>query len=155
MSPEALLELRGFALPRPAAAIANYAPFVLAGKLLYVSGQLAFQPDGTLHARHIGKLGRDVSLDAGKEAARFCALNVLGQAKAALGELARIACCVRLGGFINCTPDYESVAAVMNGASDLIVEALGERGPHARSTIGVAQLPLDCAVEVEAIFQVE
>jgi enamine deaminase RidA (YjgF/YER057c/UK114 family) len=149
-----LLEL-GIVLPTPAAPVANYVPVTQAGSLLVISGQLAIEPDGKLHARHKGKLGLDVSDEAGRAAARLCAINVLAQARGVLGSLDRIKRCLRLGGFINSTTDYPALALVMNGASDLMVEVLGEAGRHARSTIGVAQLPLGCAVEVEAMFEID
>lgn len=154
MSPEDRLAALGLVLPSPAAPLANYVPFVRAGDLLFVSGQLAYGPDGKLSPRHAGKLGREIFHEAGQEAARLCALNVLAQAKAALGELSRIGRCVRLGGFINCMSEFHALAAVMNGASDLMVQALGDKGRHARSTIGVADLPLNSAVEVEATFSI-
>lgn len=145
----------GVALPQAAAPVANYVPAVVTGNLLVISGQLALGPDGKLADRHKGKLGAEVSDEAGKEAARFCAINLLAQAKAALGgDLSRLRRCVRLGGFINAVPTYAGLAPIMNGASDLMVEAMGEAGRHARSTIGVAELPLDCAVEVEAMFEI-
>lgn len=151
---EARLAELGIALPQAAAPVANYAPFVLAGGNLVVSGQLALGPDGKLDAAHKGKLGADVSGESGRVAARNCAINVLAQAKAALGDLDRIERCLRLGGFINAAPDFIDLALIMNGASDLMVEVLGDRGRHARSTVGVASLPLGCAVEVEALFSV-
>src|SRR3954447_4467583 len=144
----------GIALPAPAAPVANYVPFVLTGSLLVVSGQLCFGSDGKIADAHRGKLGRQVSAENGVEAARLCAVNVLAQAKAAIGDLDRIARCVRLGGFINAEPDFAALAPVMNGASDLMVAVFGDKGRHARSTIGVAELPLDAAVEVEAMFEV-
>lgn len=144
----------GIVLPTPAAPVANYVPFVITGRQLIVSGQVAFGADGKLADRHKGKLGGSVSSEAGIEAARFCAINVLAQAKSALGSLDRIARCVRLGGFINAQPDFTTVPAIMNGASDLMVAVLGENGRHARSTIGVAVLPFDSAVEVEALFEI-
>ena len=144
----------GIVLPTPAAPVANYVPFVLTGNQLVVSGQVALGPDGKLAERHKGKLGGNISAEAGLEAARFCAINVLAQAKAALGDLDRIVRCVRLGGFINAQPDFLTVPAIMNGASDLMVSVLGDKGRHARSTIGVAVLPFDSAVEVEALFEV-
>jgi enamine deaminase RidA (YjgF/YER057c/UK114 family) len=145
----------GVALPQAAAPVANYVPAVVTGNLLVISGQLALGPDGKLADRHKGKLGAEVSDEAGKEAARFCAINLLAQAKAALGgDLSRLKRCVRLGGFINAVPTYAGLAPIMNGATDLMVEAMGEAGRHARSTIGVAELPLDCAVEVEAMFEI-
>lgn len=145
----------GITLPAPAAAIANYLPAVRSGHHLFISGQLAFGADGTLDAAHKGRLGATVSRDAGQAAARLSFVNVLAQAKAALGELDRISRCVRLGGFINAEPGFTDLPAVMNGASDLAVEVLGDKGRHTRTTVGVASLPLGCAVEVEALFEVE
>jgi enamine deaminase RidA (YjgF/YER057c/UK114 family) len=144
----------GLTLPTPAVPVANYVSYTVSGNQLIVSGQVALGPDGKLADRHKGKLGGSVSAEAGTEAARFCALNVLAQAKAALGSLDRIVRCVRLGGFINAQPDYTAVPAIMNGASDLMVAVLGDKGRHARSTIGVAVLPMDSAVEVEALFEI-
>jgi len=143
----------GVTLPAAAAPIANYVPAVATGNLLVVSGQVCFGADGRIAAEHTGKLGAGVSPEAGREAARLCAVNLLAQAKAALGDLDRITRCVRLGGFINAAPDFTALPAVMNGASDLMVAALGDRGRHARSTVGMAALPMDCAVEVEGMFE--
>jgi enamine deaminase RidA (YjgF/YER057c/UK114 family) len=148
------LQTLGIVLPKPAPPVANYVPFVISGSWLIISGQLALGDDGKLDPGHIGKIGGSLSIEAGRAAARRCAINILAQAKAALGDLDRIRRCLRLGGFINTTPGFSQVAAAMNGASDLMVEVLGERGRHARSTIGVAELPLDCAVEVEALFEI-
>jgi enamine deaminase RidA (YjgF/YER057c/UK114 family) len=141
----------GIALPTPPAPIANYVPTALSGHLLFCSGQVSTAPGGKAMK---GKLGADVSIEQGQEAARICAINLLAQAKAALGDLDRVKRCVRLGGFINCEPNFAQLALVMNGASDLMVEVFGDGGRHARSTIGVAELPGDAAVEVEAIFEV-
>jgi enamine deaminase RidA (YjgF/YER057c/UK114 family) len=143
----------GITLPAAAAPLANYVPFVITGNLLVTSGQLCFGPDGKLAPRHIGKLGATVSAEDGKEAARFCAINILALAKLALGDLDRITRCIKLTGFINAMPDYTAIPAVMNGASDLMVAALGDNGRHARSTVGMAVLPMDSAVEVEAMFE--
>lgn len=151
---ESRLQSLGISLPQAAAPIANYVPAVLSGNLLVISGQLCLGPDGKLADRHKGKLGAEVSSEAGTEAARFCAINLLAQAKGALGDLDRIVRCVRLGGFINCTPDFATLPVIMNGASDLMVDVLGDKGRHARSTVGMAQLPLSAAVEVEAMFEV-
>ncbi|WP_131193897.1 RidA family protein [Lichenihabitans psoromatis] len=145
----------GIVLPVPVAPIANYVPFVLIGRSLYISGQLAIGQDGKLSDAHKGKLGGTVDKLAGQAAARLCVINLLAQAKAALGKLDRIARVVRLGGFINVEPDYIDVPFVMNGASDLAVEIFGDKGRHARSTVGVASLPLGCAVEVEALFDID
>lgn len=144
----------GVTLPTPAAPVANYVPAVRTGNLLVVSGQICFGADGRLDPAHRGKAGAEVSPEAAAAAARLCAVNVLAQVRAALGDLDRIARCVRLGGFINAVPTFAALATVMNGASDLMVEVLGDKGRHARTTIGVAELPLDAAVEVEALFEV-
>lgn len=153
---ESRLKDLGVILPKPAAPLANYVPYVIAGNLLVISGQLPFEADGTIAPGHIGKLGQDIFNEAGQEAARLCAINILAQAKAALGSLSRIKRCVRLGGFVNAGPKFHAVAAVMNGASDFMVAALGEaKGRHARTTVGVAELPMDVAIEVEAMFEIE
>lgn len=149
------LQAMGITLPTPGAPVANYVPCVITGHQLIVSGQLPLGADGKLGDAHKGKLGGGVSDDTGREAARLCAINVLAQAKVALGgDLDRIVRCVRLGGFINAAPSFTTVPAIMNGASDLMVELLGDAGRHARSTIGVAVLPFDAAVEVEALFEI-
>lgn len=144
----------GITLPHPAAPVANYVPFVRSGNLVVISGQLCLGLDGKLGPAHIGKLGAEVPVEAGQAAARLCAINLLAQLRAAVGDLDGVVRCVRLGGFINVRPDFAALALVMNGASDLMVAVLGERGRHARSTIGVAELPLDAAVEVEGMFEV-
>ncbi|TCR62113.1 RidA family protein [Bosea sp. BK604] len=152
---EANLAALGITLPTPPAAVANYVPYVITGNLLVISGQICFGLDGKLADSHKGKLGAEIFNEAGLEAARLCAINVLAQAKAALGgDLERIKRCVRLGGFINAAPHFSALPAIMNGASDLMVQVLGERGRHARSTVGVAELPADAAVEVEAMFEI-
>jgi enamine deaminase RidA (YjgF/YER057c/UK114 family) len=145
----------GLVLPKPAAPVAAYVPYVVTGEWLIVSGQLPLGPDGKIDPAHRGKLGGTIFNEAGQAAARVCALNVLAQVKAAIGNLDRVRRVVRLGGFINCVPDFNAVPAIMNGASDLIIKVFGDRGRHARSTIGVAQLPLDAAVEVEAMFEID
>ncbi|HTQ83109.1 MAG TPA: RidA family protein [Pseudolabrys sp.] len=149
---EKKLAALGIALPAAASPVANYVPFVRSGNLLTVSGQLCFGPDGKLVAK--GRLGDTVSIEDGQKAARACAINLLAQLKAALGDLDKIVRVVRLGGFINSAPGFADGPKVMNGASDLMVEALGDRGRHARSTVGVAALPADAAVEVEGQFEV-
>jgi enamine deaminase RidA (YjgF/YER057c/UK114 family) len=151
---EAHLAKLGIVLPSVAAPVANYVPFVISGKLVMCSGQICFGADGKLDPKHVGKLGAEVSAEDAKAAARLCGLNLLALAKAAAGgDLDKVARCVRLGGFINTIPTYGALPAIMNGASDLMVEVLGDRGRHSRSTIGVAQLPIDAVVEVEAIFE--
>ena len=122
------------------------------GNLLVVSGQLCFDAEGKLAAT--GRLGGGVSVEDGQKAARAAAIAVLAQIKVALGDLDKVLRVVRLGGFINSAPDFIETPKVMNGASDLMVTAFGDRGRHARTTIGVASLPLDAAVEVEGMFEV-
>jgi enamine deaminase RidA (YjgF/YER057c/UK114 family) len=148
---EKKLEEMGIALPTPAAPIANYIGFVRTGRLLFVSGQLCLA-DGKLVAQ--GKLGTQVTVEQGQAAARASAVNLLAQVKAALGDLDKVVRVVRLGGFINSAPDFVDAAKVMNGASDLMVAVFGDKGRHARTTIGVAVLPVDAAVEVEGTFEV-
>ena len=142
----------GIALPTPAAPIANYVGFVRTGNLLVVSGQLCLDADGKLVAQ--GKLGGGVSIEDGQKAARACAVNLLAQVKAALGDLDKVGRVVRLGGFINAVPDFLDGPKIMNGASDLMVTAFADKGRHARTTVGVSVLPMDAAVEVEGIFEV-
>jgi enamine deaminase RidA (YjgF/YER057c/UK114 family) len=150
---EAKLAELGIALPKPMAPIATYVPFVVVGNLVVVSGQLP-AVDGRVAIT--GKLGGSLAVEQGQQAAQRCFINLLSQLKAAVdGDLDRVRRVVRLGGFIACTPDFTQQAQVMNGASDLAVAVFGEAGRHARTTIGVAALPLDAAVEVEGIFELE
>lgn len=142
----------GIVLPTPASPVANYVPFVRTGNFMVVSGQLCLDAEGKLVAK--GQLGGGVSIEDGQKAARACALNILAQIKSALGDLDKIARVVRLGGFINSVPGFADGPKVMNGASDLMVTAFADKGRHARTTIGVAALPLDAAVEVEGAFEV-
>ena len=155
MSIAAKLQELGITLPTPVAPVANYVPAVRTGNLLVISGQLCLGADGKLAPEHKGKLGAEVSAETAYAAARLCGINVLAQAQAAVGSLEKITRCVRLGGFMNTVPTYAALPAVMNGASDLMVAVLGDKGRHARSTIGVAELPMDAVVEVEAMFEVE
>ena len=141
----------GIVLATPPAPVANYVPCVRTGNLLIVSGQLCFD-DGKIVAK--GQHGAGVSVEDGQKAARACAVNVLAQVKAALGDLDKVMRVVRLGGFINSVPGFVDGPKVMNGASDVMVAAFGEKGKHARTTVGVSALPLDAAVEVEAMFEV-
>jgi enamine deaminase RidA (YjgF/YER057c/UK114 family) len=142
----------GLTLPALAAPLANYVGSVRTGNLVFVSGQLCLGADGKLVAR--GKLGAEVSVEDGQKAAQACAINLFAQLKAALGDLDKVVRVVRLGGFISSTPSFLEGPKVMNGASDLMVAVFGDRGRHARTTVGVAVLPLDAAVEVEGLFEV-
>ncbi len=149
---EAKLAELGIALPTPMPPVANYLPYVVTGKLVVVSGQLP-AVDGTVAVT--GKVGESVDITQGQHAARLCFINLLAHLRDACGgDLGRVRRVVRLGGFIASPPGFTQHAAVMNGASDLAVAVFGEAGRHARSTIGVPALPLDAAVEVEGMFEI-
>jgi enamine deaminase RidA (YjgF/YER057c/UK114 family) len=142
----------GITLPDAPAPAANYVPAQMGAGLLFVAGQVPMQ-DGKI--AHVGKLGGGVSLEDGQAAARLCAVNILAQAKKALGgDLTRIKRTLKVQGFVACTPDFGDHPKVINGASDLLVEALGEAGKHARFALGAPSLPFDAAVEVDATFEV-
>jgi enamine deaminase RidA (YjgF/YER057c/UK114 family) len=142
----------GIVLPAATPPIANYVAFVRTGNFMVVSGQLCLDAEGKLVAK--GKLGAEVSIEDGQRAARACAINLLAHIKAGLGDLNKVIRVVRLGGFINSAPHFLELPKVMNGASDLMVAVFVDRGRHARTTVGVASLPLDAAVEVEGMFEV-
>ena len=147
---ERLAEL-GITLPDAPAPAANYVPFVQAGNLLHVSGQISQGPDGLI----TGKLGAGMDAAAGAEAAKRCAISLLAQVRAACGgDLSRLVRVVKLTGFVNSAPDFTDQPKVINGASDLIVAVLGDAGRHARSAVGAGALPLGVAVEIEGIFEV-
>ena len=148
---EARLKELGIDLPAAPIPVANYVPTVLAGNLLFISGQIAKAADGTLVA---GSVGTDLTVEEGQKAARLCALNILAQAKAALGSLDRIARVVRLTGFVNSGAGFADHPKVVNGASDLMVEVLGEKGRHTRAAVGASGLPANTAVEVDAVLLV-
>lgn len=150
-SVEARLASLGIALPAASAPAANYVPFVQTGSLLFISGQISMKGDGT---RLTGKVGDTVDLAGGAAAARQCGINLIAQMKAALGDLDRVTRVVKLVGFVNSTPDFYDQPKVINGCSDLFVEVFGDAGRHARSAVGVAALPFDVSVEVEAIVEV-
>lgn len=142
----------GFEIPVAQPSVANYVAALVQGDLLFVSGQLPFESG---QVRYQGHVGSRVSIDDGKLSAQLCALNVLGQAKAVLGDLDRITRCVRIGGFVSCGEDFHQQPTVVNGASDLIVTALGDAGRHTRAAVGCSVLPLNAATEVEAIFAIK
>lgn len=140
----------GLNIPSPAAPVANYVPFVIAGKELFISGQISLSADGLIK----GKLGADLDVAKGADAARACAINLIAQMKTALGgDLDRVKRIVKLTGFVNCTPDFTDQPKVINGASDLIVEVFGDAGLHARAAVGAPSLPLGAAVEIDAIVE--
>ncbi|MER9893124.1 RidA family protein [Mesorhizobium sp. M0119] len=142
----------GVTLPAAAAPAANYVPYCRTGNLLFTAGQLPLK-EGKLQAS--GLLGRDVDTATGKEAAKYCAINILAQAQAALGDLKKIRRLVKITVFVASAPDFVEQHLVANGASDFLVAVLGDCGKHARSAVGTASLPLNAAVEIEAIFEVE
>ena len=148
---DARLTELGIVLPDAPAPLANYVPYVVHGRLIFVSGQLPVV-DGELG--FVGTVGVEVSLEDARRAARTCALNVLAQVRAACGgDLDRMSRCIRLGGFVNATDDFKQHPQVMNGASDLMVEVFGDRGRHARFAVGAGNLPGGTAVEVEGVFE--
>ena len=152
MSHDARLAALKIELPNPAAPAANYVPTVIAGNLLFVAGQITIF-NGEL--RHLGKLGAGIDVETGKQAARLCGLNIISQARNALGgSLDRVKRCVKLGGFVNCTPEFIDHPQVVNGASDLMVEVFGDAGKHARFAVGAVSLPRGVSVEVDAIFEI-
>lgn len=151
MSITARLAELGVALPDAPAPAANYVPFVKTGNIVYVSGQISMGPDGFI----TGKLGADMDAEAGAIAARSCAIALLAQLKAACdGDIERLVRVVKLVGFVNSTADFCDQPKVINGASDFLVEALGDRGRHARSAVSAASLPFGVAVEIEGIFEI-
>jgi len=145
MSIETKLADLGITLPDAPAPAANYVPFVITGNLLFVSGQISPAK---------GRLGADLAVEEGAEAARACGLALLAQARAALGSLDRVTRVVKLAGFVNSTPEFTDQPEVINGCSNLMVEVFGDKGRHARSTVGVSALPANAAVEVEGTFEV-
>ena len=149
---ETRLSALGFTLPKAAPPAASYVPYVISGIHVFIAGQIPFLNG---EKGHIGRLGENFTIEQGKAAAEACALNILAQAHAAVnGDWAKIKRCVRLGGFVNSTPDFDQHPSVINGASELIVAALGDIGKHARAAVGVSNLPFGVAVEIDAIFEI-
>lgn len=151
MDIRAKLKTLGHELPKVAPPAANYVPYVIAGKLVVIAGQIPFLNGEKMH---IGKVGDSYTTEQGVEAAKACALNILAQVDAAVGgDWSKVKRCVRLGGFVNSTPDFTEQSVIMNGASNLIGEILGENGKHARTSVSAPSLPFGVAVEVEALFE--
>ncbi len=149
---EARLAAAGVVLPQPAAPAANYIPFTIAGNLVFVAGQVTFDRGAV---RYVGKVGVDFSVEEGQEAARLCGLNVIAQVKVACGgDLDRVVRCLKLGVFVNAPESFTRHPEVANGASDLMVEAFGEAGRHARFAVAAGSLPRGVAVEVDGIFEI-
>ncbi len=141
----------GIELPSPPAPAANYVPFTIAGNLLTISGQIPMGPNGI---EFVGKLGDTADVATGQGAARLCAINILAQARMALGDLSRVKQVIKIQGFVNATADFTDHPEVINGASDLLVAVLGDAGRHARAAIGMSSLPRGVAVEVDAIMEI-
>lgn len=149
---DARLAEMGIELPEAAASVANYVPYVISGNLVFVSGQVTVL-NGEF--KYQGKVGSDLSVEQGQEAARLCALNIISQLKAACdGDLDRVVRIVKLGGFVNSTPDFKDQPKVINGASDLMVEVFGDKGRHARAAVSAGSLPVGVAVEVDAVAEI-
>ncbi|MBB4102295.1 RidA family protein [Allorhizobium borbori] len=148
---ESRLEELGISLPVAAAPAANYVSYVLSGNLLHLSGQLPME-NGKLAVT--GLVGKDVDVPGARRAAELCAINLLAQAQAALGDLTRIKRVVKIQGFVASTPEFTEQHLVINGASDLLVAVLGDAGRHARAAVGMAALPLNAAVEIDAIMEI-
>lgn len=141
----------GITLPSPPAPAGSYVPVVVSHNLAFVAGQI---PSEGGQVKFRGKVGRDLSIEAGQQAARLCTINALAQLKSALGSLDRVKRVVKVTGFVSCDQSFTDQPKVVNGASDLLVQVFGEKGKHARAAVGVSSLPLDSAVEVEFIFEV-
>ena len=149
---DARLKELDISLPSPPTPVASYVPFVISGNLVFISGQVTLAADGL---KYLGTVGKDLSVEDGKAAARLCAINTLAQLKAATGgNLDRVKRCVKVGVFVNAIPGFAQQPEVANGASDLFVEVFGDAGRHARSAVGAGSLPRNVAVEVEAIFEI-
>lgn len=143
----------GYTLPDPSSPAANYVPWVRSGNLIFISGQVP-QKDG--QCVYVGRLGDDVDVETGQKAAQLCALNILAHLSGAVDDdLSQVVRCVRLGGFVNAAPGFDKQPLVINGASDLMVEVLGDKGRHSRAAVGVSSLPRNAAVEVDAVFEVK
>jgi enamine deaminase RidA (YjgF/YER057c/UK114 family) len=149
MSASDRLKAAGVTLPDARPPVANYVPFVITGNLLFISGQVSITPDGLIK----GRLGEDMTLEQGQQAARACAINLIAQMKAALGELDRVTRVVKLGGFVNAAADFTDLPKVVNGCSDLMVEIFGDKGRHARAAVACPVLPMGAAVEVDAVVE--
>lgn len=149
---ETRLKEAGIELPPAPAPAANYVPYVVTGHQVFVSGQVPFVGS---ERHYVGKVGEDYDVEEAQKAARIVALNIVAQVKAACdGDLDRVVRCVKLGGFVNCTPDFVQQPQVINGASDVMVEVFGDKGRHARFAVGAPSLPFNVAVEIDAVFEI-
>jgi enamine deaminase RidA (YjgF/YER057c/UK114 family) len=148
---EETLSSLGITLPSPPASAGSYVPVVISGSLAFVAGQIPVEAG---RVKFMGKVGKDLPVESGQQAARLCTINALAQLKAALGSLDRVQRVVKVTGFVNCQPDFTDQPKVINGSSDLLVQAFGEKGKHVRAAVGVSSLPLSSAVEVEFIVEI-
>ncbi len=148
----AKLQELGLSLPAVAAPAANYVPYVVSGNMVYVSGQIPFLNGEKMH---LGRVGADLTEEDGAKAAQACALNILAQVNDAVGgDFSRVKRCVKLGGFVNSTPEFTNQPVVINGASNLIADVMGDAGKHARFAVSAPSLPLGVAVEIDAVFEI-
>lgn len=151
MTIDETLSSLGVALPSPPPPAGSYVPVVISGNLAFVAGQIPMEAG---RVKFTGKVGKDLPVESGQQAARLCTINALAQLKVALGSLERVRRVVKVTGFVNCEPSFAEQPKVVNGASDLLVQVFGEKGKHARAAVGVAGLPLESAVEVEFIVEI-
>ncbi|MBT5074015.1 MAG: RidA family protein [Kordiimonadaceae bacterium] len=152
-SPKENLEKAGITLPTPVAPVANYVTYVQTGNILSVSGQLPLNNEGKLP--YVGKVGLNVTPEEANKAARLCAINIISQINAALGgDLNRVVRIIKLGAFVNCVDSFPGQPAIVNGASDLMVEVFGDKGKHSRSAVGTNALPLNVPVEIDALIEI-
>jgi enamine deaminase RidA (YjgF/YER057c/UK114 family) len=150
---DAKLKDLGITLPKAAAPVANYVPFVITGNLVFISGQVTVGPNGL---EHVGIVGKEISVEQGQAAARLCALNLIAQLREACGgNLDRVKRCVKLTAFVNAVPGFDKHPEVANGASDVMVQVFGDAGKHARAAVGAGSLPRNVAVEVDAVFEID
>ncbi|WP_425409072.1 RidA family protein [Hyphococcus sp.] len=149
---DAKLDELGIILPEPAAPVANYVPYVITGNHVFISGQVSIGPNGLI----AGKVGKDVSYENGVEAAQACGVNLIAQLKNACGgDLGRVKRVVKLGAFVNCADDFTDQPKIVNGASDLMVAVFGDAGRHARAAVGAPSLPMNAAVEIDGVFEID
>jgi len=149
---DARLKELDITLPTPPAPVASYVPYVISGNLVFISGQVTLTQDGL---KYVGTVGKELSVEDGKAAARLCAINLVAQLKTACGgDLDRVKRCVKVGVFVNAVPGFAQQPEVANGASDFLVEIFGDAGRHARAAVGAGSLPRNVAVEVEAVFEI-
>ena len=150
---DAKLKDLGITLPKAAAPVANYVPFVVSGNLVFISGQVTVGPNGL---EYVGIVGKEISVEQGQAAARLCALNLIAQLREACGgNLDRVKRCIKLTAFVNAVPGFDKHPEVANGASDVMVQVFGDAGKHARAAVGAGSLPRNVAVEVDAVFEID